>query len=184
MGSLLGFVVSKDGIYIDPLKIAAILALLAQTNIVELQSLQGEANFLHRFMCNFIEKTHSYICLLKKDTLFFWDDQAQWVFDNIKHALTHSPMIHPLDYSKDFLLYIVASTTTIAMVLVKENPDGQEHVIYYASKNLMDSETWYSRVEKLALATVISILKFIQYIFLRKNTVLADQNPIYYILTW
>ena len=29
------------------------------------------------------------------------------------------------------------STTTIAMVLVKDNPDGQEHVIYYATKNLM-----------------------------------------------
>ena len=56
--------------------------------------------------------------LLKKDTPLFWDDQAQWAFDNLKHALTHSPMIHPPDYSKDFLLYIVASTTTIDMVLV------------------------------------------------------------------
>ena len=62
--------------------------------------------------------------LLKKDNQFFWDDQAQHAFDNLKHALTHSPMIHPQDYSKDFLLYIAASTTTIAMVLVQENPDG------------------------------------------------------------
>ena len=77
--------------------------------------------------------------LLKKDTPFFLDDQAQHAFDNIKHALTHSPVIHPPDYSKDFLLYIAASTTTIAMVLVQENPNGQERVIYYASKNLMDS---------------------------------------------
>ena len=70
-------------------------------------------------------------------------------------------MIHPPpDYSKDFLLYIVASATTIAMVLVQENLHGQEHVIYYASKNLMDSETRYSRVEKLALATVITVQKF------------------------
>ena len=110
--------VSKDGIQIDPLKIAAILALPAPTNLVELQSLQGKEKFLHRFMCNFAEKTYGYMCLLKKDTPFFWDDQAQWAFDNIKHALTHSPMIHPPDYSKDFLLYIAASTTTITMVLM------------------------------------------------------------------
>ena len=97
------------------------------------------------------------MCLLKKDTLFFWDDQAQGAFDNLKQALTHSPVIHPLDYSKDFLLYIVASATTIAMVLVQENPNGQEHVIYYASKNLMDFETRYSHMEKLALATVIDV---------------------------
>ena len=61
--------------------------------------------------------------------------------DSLKYASTHSLVIHPPDYSKYFLLYIVASTTTIAMVLVQENPDGQEHVIYYASKNLMDFET-------------------------------------------
>ena len=82
--------------------------------------------------------------LLKKDTPFYWDDQSWRAFDNIKHTLTHSPVIHPPDYSKDFLLYIAASATTIAMVFVQENPNGQEHVIYYASKNLMDSETRYS----------------------------------------
>ena len=125
-------------------------------------------------MCNFAEKTHDYMRLLKKDTPFFWDDQAQRAFDNLKHALTHSLVIHPPNYSKDFLLYIAASISTIAMVLVQKNPDSQEHVIYYASKNLMDSETRYSRVEKLALAMVIAVQKFGHYIFLRTTTVLAD----------
>ena len=66
-------------------------------------------------------------------------------------------MIHPLNYLKGFLLYIAASATTIAMVLVQDNLHGQEHVIYYTSKNLIDSETHYSHVEKLALATVIAV---------------------------
>ena len=92
-------------------------------------------------------------------------------------------MIHPPDYSKDFLLYVVSSTTSIGMVLVEEYPNGQEHVIYYASKNLIDSETWYSLVEKLALDTVIAIQKFHHNILLCTTTVLADQNPMYYILT-
>ena len=92
-------------------------------------------------------------------------------------------MINPLDYSKDFLLYIAASATTIAMVLVQDNLHGQEHVIYYASKNLIDSETYYSHVEKLALATVIAVQKFCHYILLHTTTVLADQNLMYYILT-
>ena len=139
MGHLLGFVVSKDGIWIDPLKIAAIFALPASTNLLELQSLQGKEKFLRRFVCNFAKKMHGYMRLLKKDTPFFWDDQAQRAFDNLKHALTHSPVIHPLDYLKDFLLYVVASTTTIGMVLAQEDQNGLEHVIYYASKNLLDS---------------------------------------------
>ena len=115
--------------------------------------------------------------LLKNNAPFFWDDQDQCTFDNLKHALTHSPVIHPPNYSKDFLVYIDASTTTITMVLVQENPDSQEHVIYYASKNLMDSETRYSHVEKLALTTVIVVQKICHYILLRTRTVLTDQNP-------
>ena len=121
--------------------------------------------------------------LLKKNTPFFWDDQAQRAFDNLKHALTHSPMIHPPDYSKYFLLYIAASATTIAMVLVQDNLHGKEHVIYYSSKNLIDSKTHYSHVEKLALATIIAVKKFHHYILLRTTTVLANQNPMYYILS-
>ena len=83
-------------------------------------------------------------------------------------------MIHPLDYSKEFLLYIAASATTIAMVFVQENLHGEEHMLYYASKNLMDFETRYSRVEKLALAMVIAVQKFHHYILLRTTTVLVD----------
>ena len=74
---MLGFVVSNDGIWIDPLKIAAILSLLAPTNLLELQSLQGKEKFLRRFVCNFAEKTHDYMHLLKKDTPLFWSDQPQ-----------------------------------------------------------------------------------------------------------
>ena len=124
MGRLLGFVVSKDGIWIDPLKIATILALPTPKNIVELQILQGKENFLRRFVCNLIEKMHGYMRLLKKDTSFFWDDLSQQDFDNMKHALTHSPVLHPPDYSKDFLLYVTTSTTTIGMVLVQEDPNS------------------------------------------------------------
>ena len=69
------------------------------------------------------------------------------------------------------------------MVLVGENLHGQEHVIYYASKNLMDSETRYSHVEKLALATVIAVQKFRHYILLHTTTILVYQNPMYYSLT-
>ena len=60
------------------------------------------------------------------------------------------------------------------MVLVPNNPDGQEHVIYYTSKNLLDSKNHYSHVENLALAIVISIQRFHHYILLCTTTVLAD----------
>ena len=58
-------------------------------------------------------------------------------------------MISPLDYSCDFLLYVAASMETIGMVLVQEDEEFQDHVIYYLRWNLIDTEIHYSRVEKL-----------------------------------
>ena len=55
-------------------------------------------------------------------------------------------------------------------------------MIYYANKNLLDSETHYSCAEKLALAMVIAVQKFCHYILLCTTTILVDQNPLYYIL--
>ena len=63
-GRLLGFIVSKDGIRVDPLKIKAILALPPPTNLTQLQSLQGKANFLRCFICNYAEITKGFMRLL------------------------------------------------------------------------------------------------------------------------
>jgi hypothetical protein len=68
------------------------------------------------------------------------------------------------------------------MVLVQEDDDGTEHVIYYLSKSL-SSQFQYSHVEKLSLAVVISIQIFLHYILLRTTMVIADSNPMYDILT-
>ena len=78
--------------------------------------------------------------LLKKDTPFIWDDFTQRAFDNIKHALTHAPVLQPPNYAKDYSLYVVASLSTIGMVLIQTNQHDQEHVIYYVSKILLESE--------------------------------------------
>ena len=104
------------------------------------------------------------------------------VFDNLKHELTHAPILQPPDYTKDYSLSLVASLSTIGMVLVQTYEHDQEHVIYYASKSLLDSETRYSHVENLALTTVIMVKKFRYYIFLRTTTFYVDSNPMYYIL--
>ena len=77
--------------------------------------------------------------LLKKDTLFIWDEWAQESFDYLKKSLASAPMLSPPDYSHSFLLYVAASQETISMVLVQEVEGLQQHVIYYLSRNLIDA---------------------------------------------
>ena len=123
------------------------------------------------------------MCLLKKDTPFEWDERAQESFDALKRALASAPVISPLDYSCDFLLYVSASLETIGMVLVQEDEELQEHVIYYLSRNLIDAEICYSHVEKLALATIHAVQHLRHYILLRQTLVVAHVNPFQFILT-
>ena len=91
-------------------------------------------------------------------------------------------MISPLDYIHDFLLYVAVCMETIGMVLVQEDEELQEHVIYYLSWNLIDAEIHYSHVEKLALATVYVVQWLRHYILLHQTLVVVHVNPFQFIL--
>ena len=86
-------------------------------------------------------------------------------------------MLSPLDYNHDFLIYVAASMETIGMVLVQEDEELHEHVIYYLRWNLIDAKICYSHVEKLALATIHADQKLRHYILLRQTLVVAHVNP-------
>ena len=141
------------------------------------------ANFLQRFVVNFANLTKGFIRLLNKDTPFYWDEQAQEYFDALKRALATAPVLSPPDYSLDFLIYVATSKETVGMVLVQEDEELHEHVIYYLSQNLIDVKLRYSHVEKLAFATIHVVQRLRHYILLRQTLVVAHVNPFQFILT-
>jgi hypothetical protein len=62
-----------------------------------------------------------------------------------------TPLLSPPYYSRDLLLYIAATKETVNMVLVHEDDNSQEHVIYYLSRGLIGLEFNYLHAEKLTL---------------------------------
>ena len=56
--------------------------------------------------------------LLKQDTPFVWDENTQFSFEALKKALLLAPLLRLPDYSRDFILYMAASESTIGVVLV------------------------------------------------------------------
>ena len=69
-GRLLGLIVSKEGIRVNPLKAKEILQLSPPKNNRHLQCLQGMENFLQIFVVNFANLTRVFMRLLKKETTF------------------------------------------------------------------------------------------------------------------
>jgi hypothetical protein len=169
-GRLLGFIVSCHGIRVDPIKVEEILNLPPPSSLCQLQSLQGKENFLRRFIPNYAEITRGFTRLLKKDSEFVWDKVANMMpFEALKLSLTKAPLLFPPDYSRDYFLYLAVSEYTIGMVLVQEDDNHDEHVIYYLSRNLSSTEVKYQHVEKLALDAVQAVQRFRHYILCQED---------------
>ena len=84
--------------------------------------------------------------LLKKDTPFYRDEWAKESFDALKQALASALVLSPPDYSHDFFIYVATSMDTIGMVLVQEDEELHEHVIYYLRWNLIDAEIYDAEI--------------------------------------
>ena len=88
-----------------------------------------------------------------------------------------APLLRPPNYSRDFILYLAASESTIGVVLVQEDDKLVEHVVYYLSHALAGPELRYSHVENLALVAVYTVHRLHHYILLRTKIVVAYVNP-------
>ena len=83
-GKLLGHIISKDGIRIDPTRIEAILQIPHPRNVKELQAFLGKINFLRRFISNLAELIRLLNNMLKKDSKVKWTVEAKQAFEKLK----------------------------------------------------------------------------------------------------
>ena len=162
---MLGHLIYKEGIRIDPARIEAILNIQPPRNIKELQAFLGKINFLRRFISNLAEIIKDLNNMLKKDSSIKWTIKAKKYFESIKQALTNTPVLISTDYTKDFIIFSFACEHTITAFLLQKNDQGFEQPIAFFSKALRDAPLKYNIIEKQALALVKAIKYFSVYIF-------------------
>lgn len=182
-GKLLGHIVSKEGIKIDPERIEAINRIPPPRNVKELKSFFGKINFVRRFVPNFAEIVNPMNKLLKKNVTFNWTEECKLSFKNIKKAITASPVLVSPDYSRDLIIYSFASEETITRILTQKDKEGHEHPIAFMSKNLRDAELNYKTTEKQAYALVKSLKHFRTYVGYAKITAYVPYPAIKDVLT-
>ena len=71
-GMLLGHIVCKEGLLVDPLKIALILSFPPLTNVNMLRTMLGHTGYYRKFIKGYAVITDPMEKLLKKDVAFEW----------------------------------------------------------------------------------------------------------------
>jgi len=152
----LGYKISSSGIGMDPSKVNSVLNWPVPSNVRELQSFLGFANFYRMFVPSYTQIIIPLLSLLKKDTKYIWADSCETAFAKLKEAFTEAPVLLHADTSKPFFLETDASDFAIAGILSQMDSSEKLHPVAYYSRKLTTAEVNYEIHDKELLAIIAS----------------------------
>jgi len=159
VGKLLGFIVLRIGIKMDPKKVSAILGIPPTKTLKDLISIQCNIQVVRRLIAQLANINSPFSHLLKKDEKFLWNEKCQKDLENINMYLTNSPIFSPYDSKNILLLYISIALSALGEMLAQKDDKDKERVIYYINENLLDYETRYTTIENMCFTIIFSIKK-------------------------
>ena len=174
----LGHVVSEEGIFPDPGKLAAVKCFPTPTDVRALREFLGLASYYRRFVPNFAKVAGPLHMLTHADAQYVWTQSCESAFARLKELLTSPPVLAYPDFSKPFVLHTDASGKGLGAVLEQVQTDGTSHPIAYASRTLSKHEAKYGITELEALAVVWALRHFRAYLLGHSCTVFTDHAPV------
>ena len=116
---LLDFIISGDGICMDPTKVVAITDYPRPTLIKTLQRFLGMITFSLRFIPNLALVTFPLRHLLKKGVSFVWDPACEDNFRRLKTMVQESGLLNHPNFDQSFMLQTDASNHGLGAVLLQ-----------------------------------------------------------------
>lgn len=157
----LGFIVTPEGLTVDPAKVEVVKNWPVPQNVTDMQSFLGFANFYRRFINEYSRMAAPLFVLLRKERPFAWTQKQQNSFDKLKHAFTSFPILRHFDSDLETVLETDSSDLVISGILSQwfTHPDGKRllHPVAYFSRKMTAAEQNYGIGDKELLAIVESI---------------------------
>lgn len=89
----LGYIIDKEGLHKDPLKIEAIVKAPSPKSVTEIKSFIGLVGFYSRFFPNIAQVLAPIYTLLKKDQEFIWNEQCEAAFKLVKETIASEKVL-------------------------------------------------------------------------------------------
>ena len=150
----LGFVVSKEGLKMDPYKVKAIQEWPALKTKRDVRKFIGFANFYRKFIDKYSEIVRPLTTLLSKKKVFSWGEAQQAAFQKLKEAFERAPVLVRPDYDRQFIMETDASLVAMGAVLSQQQDDGSIRPTAFWSGTFNSAERNYGVGDRELLAIV------------------------------
>jgi hypothetical protein len=171
----LGHIISSKGVSTDQSKIEAMLHWPVPTTVTELRAFLGLTGYYRKFVRQYGIMAKPLTNLLKHRQ-FTWSPAAQLAFDNIKVAMTRTPVLALPNFNAPFTVETDACQNGIGAVLMQH---GQP--IDYLSKALGEKHRSLSIYEKEFLALIMAVEKWRHYLQRQEFIILTDHKSLAYL---
>ena len=161
-GKFLRYMITHQGIEVNPDQIRAINNLHPPQNPKEVQKLIRMIVALNRFIFHSADWYRPFFQLLHKWRNFEWTQECNLAFEGLKEYLSHPPILSRPEKEEIMYAYIAITNHAISLVLVRSDV-GAQRPIYYVSKSLQEAETRYLSLKRAIFAIVHATRKLPQY---------------------
>ena len=175
--AFLGHRVSAAGVRSDPSKVEAVQAWPTPTNVTQVRSFLGLCSDYRKFIRSFADIAGPLHALTSKSREFRWTQECELAMDQLKTALTSSPLLSSPREEGEFILDTDASFGAVGAVL-SQMQEEEEKVILYYSKALSRSERNYCVTRKELLAIVLAVKHCQHYLIGAKFRVRTDHGAL------
>jgi hypothetical protein len=148
----LGFILSKDGLTMDPSKIRTILDWPEPKKVKDVQSFLGFANFYRRFISDYSKIVVPLTRMTRKGVPWSFTDAARDAFNTLKSAFTSAPILASWVPDKPLIVETDASDYALGAILSIVSDSGEVHPVAFHSRTFTSAEINYDTHDKELLA--------------------------------
>ncbi|SOV04978.1 uncharacterized protein UDID_17813 [Ustilago sp. UG-2017a] len=163
----LGFVVSDQGVAMDPSKTEVITNWPVPKSVHDVQVFLGFCNFYRKFIPQYSRTAYPLTQLLRKEAQsapFAWHNDAQHAFEQLHSAFGTDTILHHFDPTRPIIVETDASDFAVAAVLSQTFDQGARHPIAFFSKKLEPAQLNYTIFDKEMFAIVAAFKHWRQYL--------------------
>ena len=162
-------------------KIDAIQKVKPPKTVKECRSFCGMVNYMSVFLPSLQEKLIPIYFITRKGIPFYWGEEQQKAFDEIKHDVTHAPVLLMPNSKGHFGLESDTSKVGCGAALYQKQR-GRYHLVAYYSKRLPEAVANYS-ISELELTGVMANVAVFKHLLRNANFhVYCDHSALVHIL--